>query len=323
MESPADRAIQKRSINLWGLVTAAGAVTLGASGLSFLGSFGWIFDLFTHFRVQYFFGLLFAAVLLLIWKRYRSALFFTIGAAVNLALIAPLYFRNDNFGSDSTETFRIVLINVNTHSGDPELVEEFIRKDSPDLLVLEEIDSSWTSQLQNLHSIYPHSEVVPRDDNFGIGFYSKVPILTSSVDYFGSAGVPSISANLTLGSDTVRIIATHPLPPVGSEYSRHRNEQFESIIEAIHTQSTDILIGDLNATHWSSPYRKLIRSTGLNDSAKGFGPQPSWPSSNFLLRIPIDHMLHSDRIRVSSRSIGSDVGSDHFPLVVDFSLRDD
>ena len=54
---------------------------------------------------------------------------------------------------------------------------------------------------------------------------------------------------------------------------------------------------------------------------KGYGFQPSWPANNRLLRIPIDHVLHSPEIVIHDRVIGSTVGSDHFPVLVDFTIR--
>jgi endonuclease/exonuclease/phosphatase (EEP) superfamily protein YafD len=57
------------------------------------------------------------------------------------------------------------------------------------------------------------------------------------------------------------------------------------------------------------------------DSAQGHGVQPTWPNFNPLLWIPLDHVLHSTCLAVRDRIIGPDVGSDHYPVIVDFSLR--
>jgi len=40
------------------------------------------------------------------------------------------------------------------------------------------------------------------------------------------------------------------------------------------------------------------------------------------LLIPIDHCLHSREVRIVRKQIGPDVGSDHYPVVVDFFLPD-
>lgn len=39
------------------------------------------------------------------------------------------------------------------------------------------------------------------------------------------------------------------------------------------------------------------------------------------MSIPIDHCLHSPDITVINRRVGSDVGSDHYPLIIDFSIN--
>ena len=82
-----------------------------------------------------------------------------------------------------------------------------------------------------------------------------------------------------------------------------------------------VLLGDLNCTVWSPYFGRLVRDSGLKDSSRGWGVQPSWPAGNWLLRIPIDHCLHSPEVRVVRRGIGPDVGSDHFPVIVEMQLR--
>ena len=81
-----------------------------------------------------------------------------------------------------------------------------------------------------------------------------------------------------------------------------------------------ILLGDLNITPWSYFFGRLLRTANLRDPSVGIGFKTTWPVGQILLRIPIDHCLVSPEIAVEDRRVGTDVGSDHFPLVVDFAL---
>jgi endonuclease/exonuclease/phosphatase (EEP) superfamily protein YafD len=40
-----------------------------------------------------------------------------------------------------------------------------------------------------------------------------------------------------------------------------------------------------------------------------------------VLRVPIDHLVHSEVISVRDRRLGPDLGSDHFPLVVEIQYN--
>ena len=73
-------------------------------------------------------------------------------------------------------------------------------------------------------------------------------------------------------------------------------------------------------TPFSNHFERLLVGSGLLDSGRGYGVQATWPTGNPLLRIPIDHCLHSPAIRIVDRRVLPGAGSDHFPLVVDFTL---
>jgi endonuclease/exonuclease/phosphatase (EEP) superfamily protein YafD len=84
-----------------------------------------------------------------------------------------------------------------------------------------------------------------------------------------------------------------------------------------------MVVGDLNATPWSWPFRNLLATGRLRNSQVGFGVQPSFAaSSNPLFRVPIDHLVYSDALLVRQRRLGPRLGSDHFPLLVDLELVD-
>jgi endonuclease/exonuclease/phosphatase (EEP) superfamily protein YafD len=222
----------------------------------------------------------------------------------------------------SRETHRVVLINVNTWTGDPERVQQVIHDTDPDLVLLEEVSVRWMDALRGLGAVYPHSVARPREDNFGIALFSKHP-LDGDVVLIGDVGMPSILARLRLGGHDLTLLGTHPVPPANRQTSTWRNDQLEQLADvAAGIKTPLLLLGDLNTTPWNHYFRRLVKRSGLKDSARGFGVQPTWPCHNPLLRIPLDHCLHSKDIAIVDRQVGPRVGSDHYPLIIDFAIRE-
>jgi len=309
-------------VRLKGLLLAGGTVVCIATLLGFLGRFNWFADLFSHFQVQYLATLLPLGVWAWTTRRRGAGVAFLGFAALNLAFILPLYVGGANPASpDAGPVFRAMLINVNSHSGNPERVARAIRSANPDILVLEEISDTWVSALDPVIRSYPQVLLEPRDDNFGIGLFSRFPLSNARMVSIGRAGVPSILATLHTDAGDLQLVATHPLPPAGREYSRLRNEQLEQLPEFTRSPLPVLLMGDLNVTPWNYYFRRLLNRSGLKNSMQGFGVQTSWPTANGLLRIPLDHALHSSGLSIVNRTIGPKVGSDHFPVWIDFILR--
>lgn len=309
------------SLRPWGILTAAGVVASAATILGFLGRFSWFFDLFSHFRVQYLLALLTLGILHALGRRRRMAAVFLLFACVNFALVLPLYLGATGKPETDAPVMRAMLINVHTQNGDAGRVAAAIRAANPDLLVLEEINARWMADLARLSDSYPHSIVQSREDNFGIALFSKFPLDYGGVVAVGDAGVPSLVASVTLAQTNLLVIATHPIPPAGREYSRWRNNQLDRLRDNVRPSHPVLLLGDLNVTPWSAHFRRLVACTGLRDSARGFGVQPTWQFYNPFLRIPLDHCLHSQEVVIVDRRVGPDVSSDHRPLIVDFALR--
>ncbi|MCK4565332.1 MAG: endonuclease/exonuclease/phosphatase family protein [Verrucomicrobia bacterium] len=291
-----------------------------ATLLGFLGRLHWMFDLFSHFRVQYM-QLCLVLIGIALWRRQnKRAGALILLACLNYAFVLPLYFGNP--APPNGSTVRAMLMNLNAGNGNTEQVLEAIHNAAPDILLLEEVTPKWAHELSMLNTTYPHRIAEPQEGCFGIMLLSKYPLARERVVEIGSAGVPSILADIHFPQGTVSVIGTHPLPPVGAEYSTHRNNQLAALPEFVHEQKHPVLlIGDLNASPFSYWFRRVVSESGLKNSMKGFGFQPSWPSNNRFLRIPLDHVLHSPEIIIHNRGVGGNVGSDHFPVIVDFSIN--
>jgi len=310
-----------------GILQALFCVAAGSTFLctltGFLGRFWWVFDLTSHFRVQYLASAILVGIVFVWFRKWGWCLVALIAIGLNAGTVLPHMFPMSPVVVDATEeTIRLVLVNVHRSNGQYHLVKDFLRDTEPDLVVLEEVDQTWLDNLAELKSQLPHSVEAPRDDDFGIALLSRYPLEQGKVAYLGDASVPSVVVLVPLEKVTLTILGTHPVPPGGNEYSRLRNQQLSAIAEFLRSQSDPmILIGDLNTTPWNHYFKRLLRESGLNDSASVFGYQPTWPSDLIFLRISLDHCLISSDWKVIHRRVGPPVGSDHFPLIVELALR--
>ena len=83
-----------------------------------------------------------------------------------------------------------------------------------------------------------------------------------------------------------------------------------------------VVMGDFNTTPWSSSFRRLLHDGRLFDSLSGFGIQVSWPESNVLLQIPIDHAVLGPALAATDRGTGPSFGSQHRSLHLTVTTRD-
>lgn len=289
-----------------------------ATVFSFLGRFCWVCDLFSHFRVQVF-QIALILIGLAIWKKSNPLLIvFIVLACLNYAFVLPLYFGRPPAATEKPA--RAMLMNILASNGNAERVLAAIKAADPDLLLLEEVTPKWAKKLASLD--YPYRVADVRDDCFGIMLLSRYPLSNTNVIFVGTAGVPTLTADVYLPQGEISLIGTHPLPPFNAEYSRHRNAQLAALPEVVSWQKNPVLlIGDLNSSPWSFYFKRLLKQSGLKNSMQGFGFQPSWPAGFRLMRIPIDHVLHDEDIVIHNRAVGGNVGSDHLPVIVDFTVR--
>jgi len=203
--------------------------------------------------------------------------------------------------------------NVLTSNTSYEDFLDVVHETDPDVLILLEVSQLWLDALQPLEATFPHRISHPRSDNFGIAMWSRLP-LNGEVRYFDSR-LPSIAA--TLGThQPFTIVATHPMPPISRRALHGRNAQLQSIATfAAECETPVVVAGDLNTASWSPAFRAMCSTGSLQSAAHGWAP--TWPVNQFLLWIPLDHILHSKNIGVSEFDNLNSVGSDHYPIFAD------
>jgi endonuclease/exonuclease/phosphatase (EEP) superfamily protein YafD len=303
----------------------AAASVLGFSLMTFVSGFGefhWVADLVTHFRVQAAIAGVLVAVSCAMLRMYVGFFVTCASIAFHVYPVLPFLLPTEPLPTARTPQLRVMQINVHTGNRNHRAVRRAIADANPDIIGLLEVNERWLSALAPLHVRYPYRIEDPREDNFGIALLSRFPIENLQLRSLERGGVQIVTGDFSLGSVPVTVVIAHLVPPVGSSYSAYRNRQFLRLSESL--QQFDnreiILLGDLNTSPWSPFYRELERSTGLSNSARGFGLQPTWPAALLpLLRIPIDHCLLSSRLRATAFNVGPQVGSDHLPILVEIA----
>lgn len=276
----------------------------------------WPLALLEHFRLQYVVvGAVVGAALgaLRVYGWFDAAALATL---LNLCTVAPDLSASAQPLPSAGTPLRVLVLNVHTSSHAFAEVRELIAATHPDIVGLVEVDQRWLDALAPAVTSYAQRIEHPRDDNFGVAFYSRLP-MTGAIEELGSR-LPSVVTTVDLQGTPVAVVLTHPLPPVRSALFDELDVQLAAVAARARELGPHVLVmGDFNATPWSRPLRHFVAASGLCDTRAGFGVQASFPASSFVLRIPIDHVFASCSIGVRERRIERDVGSDHLPVVVD------
>ena len=302
-------------IGVWVAVGLVWAATL----MGCASRWGWLCDLASHFRVQYAWLLGFCAVLFVALHQPLGVVMAAGGLLVNLRFILPVYVRRPSRAHG--RTFRGMSVNLWRINRAYEKACRYVRAVNPDFIVFQEVSDEWQVALRELQADYPFSKGANLAGGFGLLLLSRLPIERAEVIPTGVAGLPSIVAHLQLDEHRLTVIGTHPHSPVTPRRMRFRNHHLAHLAEVVLAQRGPVMVlGDFNTTSWTAAFQALLQRAKLQDSRTGFGLQPTWPSFMLFLRIPIDHCLVSSEIVVSQRRVGSYIGSDHYPVIVDFAI---
>jgi endonuclease/exonuclease/phosphatase (EEP) superfamily protein YafD len=307
---------------LVGLVEAGVCVVMVFSLLGILVGHHWMLDLLSHFRLQYFWVLVLAALILGVMRRWRWCVVSGIAALV-LGMTMVRYYlpvRGDGAG----ETLKMVSFNVHASNERYDEVVSFVREEDADVVLLMEINRGWSDQLGVLKEMYPHQVGRVRSGAFGVVLMSKIPFKEAHVRYIGEARVPSVEAVIGWDGGQLRILGTHPVPPRNGESSAFRNDQLTLLKEYVRGFEGETLVvaGDFNVSPFSSYYGRFLEGIGLRDSSLGFGLSPTWNRRVPWVAIPIDYVFVSEDVAVLERWVGPACGSDHSSVVVTLVRRE-
>mgnify|MGYP002777837524 CR=1 FL=1 len=301
------------------LLLGTGLMSLAA----WLGPLDWRLDLLSHLRPHYALLLALALSLTAAQRRPRAAALAGLLLLVELTQLAPFWLSGQ--APAGPPALRLVHFNVLSSNPRKDEAVRWLSAAGADLVLVQEVDPAWADALARAPGLVA-LDVVARADNFGIAWLVRQDVQDRVVRTWREElvpGIPALAAELDVGGRRVAVLGVHTLPPVRADYAARRDAALAAAARWTADQRAagrvPVVLGDLNATPFSAPLRRLLADAGLVDSQRGFGLQASWPVGRPAPQLAIDHCLHDPALTTVARALGPDLGSDHLPLRVDLA----
>lgn len=217
-------------------------------------------------------------------------------------------------------TYRLLQMNLLFDNPTPEKVLSLIGRTKPDVVTVEEVSPMWRDKLALLAAAYPHSVFCsyPRG-YFGVAILSRRPLAPGAQPQCLERGALAI-AKVDFGGTAVDVAALHLRWP----WPFRQPQQIEAMAGPLGTLAdTAIMAGDCNAATWSAAVRRVADAGGLK-VMPSVGPTWLYYRLPEFLRfsgLPIDQVFSKGGVLIHKAERLESTGSDHLPVLVDFSIR--
>ncbi|MES2763482.1 MAG: endonuclease/exonuclease/phosphatase family protein [Bacteroidota bacterium] len=315
------------------IITVAHLISIG---LALIKKDFWVFRIFDYPRMQKF--VILASVMIVffiffrndfIWIDWLLMCLVFISLVYLAYLILPFTIVGKKMISENKDPLlkklQIVVANVYQENKDHKKLLQLIELRKPDVLLLVETDHNWQKSLQILKQTYPYYIEVPKDNTYGMLFYSRFKILHHQIKYLVDPEIPSIEADIEFDDQTIKLFALHPTPPSPTEnlYSTDRDAEILMVAKkAKHIKGPCMVIGDLNDVAWSYTTELFLKTSGLLDPRRGRGWYNTYNAKYVVFRWPLDHLFVSGHFRLVDIKVEKHIGSDHFPISMSVVLSE-
>ncbi|WP_345269027.1 endonuclease/exonuclease/phosphatase family protein [Nibrella viscosa] len=300
-----------KSVFFW--AKAATLALLAVSLLALLGRWFFLFELFSHFVVQY---LLVSAVLVLYWLiRPHYLVLPAIGCFLWHGVQVYPWVSGRQPAAAAPADVRVLHANVlfSRHNYQP--IRQLIERENPDVFVLQEMTPAGIQAMQSLATRYPYRVSIWSKGPCYLLVGSKTPFVA---DQASARQQRVIHIQTRVKGQPVSLITVHPRTPVIPSWFRERNRQLAYVSQLARQQTKPtVLLGDFNVTMWSPVYKDYLDMPELTACRQGFGRQPTWPAFFPPAYLPLDHAFVNSGFQTTRFRTLAVPESDHKALVAD------
>ncbi|EDP95930.1 hypothetical protein KAOT1_07173 [Kordia algicida OT-1] len=226
--------------------------------------------------------------------------------------------------SQANNTISVISVNVLQSNTDYERLIKLVKEVQPDILLTLETNKAWEEALEVLEDDFSFVYKIPKENRYGIHFYTKLKVEHIDEHYFIADDRPALEAHMfdNDGNDFV-FWGIHPPPPAPQEKptARQKDAELLKVAKLVRDlKSPSIVTGDFNNVCWSRSARLFAKVSGLQDSRLGKGIHATFPVRPSFMRFPLDLLFSSEEIQVHNIKTLSDIGSDHLPFYCEFTV---
>jgi hypothetical protein len=199
-------------------------------------------------------------------------------------------------------SLRISHISLGNAESDYDSVIDYLLGIDADFLSFQELTPDWNSHLiDRLSPTFNYVQTLTRLDQYGIGFFSKMPFIKLDTFYFND--IPNLAGTVSLGlRGNCNIISSQVVPPVNQAAFTSIDQHFDSIASYIkEIEGSTVVLGDFHLPPWSAEVQKFRLSGDLQDGRRDIHPR-NIDGSMSLPRIPVEHILYTDEFECTSFS---------------------
>ncbi len=302
-----------------GLIIITGLLAL-ANVLGRLGNFFFLFELCSHFAVQY--GVI-ALALTVFWTIRRRWLLAGIAIAClswNGVQVLPWLLATPPAAPGTKADVRILHANVLFTRDEMQTTIDMIRREKPDMFVLQEMTPESIEQVTKaLADTYPYTDTLMAKDPCFLLVASRTPFL---VDQQARRNKLVLHMMTNVKGHDLSFITVHTRTPIMPSWFTERNEQLAFVSERIQdVPQPAVGMGDFNISIFSPVYAQYFEhQPDLTACRKGFGLQQTWPRFLPPMMIPIDQAFTNTGFRTVNFRTLPQPGSDHKAVVVDLAF---
>jgi len=314
--------IHKPTLNLIfpALIETCCLLLLAFSILGFFARFNWIIDLTNHTRPYLLLAAVLGTIFAFLFQQQIGLYAALFACVINGFIIVPYVVPKLQSSPVPDHAVKLMTVNVLYGNRDPDKLLATIAEADPDILILQEMSASNQRKTAALWDIYPYASDQFNGGSREVLVFSKIPF--DSVQYIvgDKPWRSEAETKLTINGQAITVLGIHPKAPMSANRFARRNAELSQISERVSTSTTPIIVaGDMNITPWTPIFRQFLRQAKLNDGRKRHGFNFTWSPGSLPKMIPIDHVLYRG-VDIHSFTSGPDTGSDHLPVIVEFSL---
>jgi hypothetical protein len=201
---------------------------------------------------------------------------------------------------NANPSLRITHISLGNAENDYNTVIDYLLSVDADFLSFQELTPDWNAHLiDRLASKYHYIQTLTRLDQYGMGFFSKLPI--QDLDTIFYQQIPNLIGSVMLGGNQrCNIVSCQMMPPVSQAAYVSIMNDFNFVADYMHLlKGNTMVLGDFHLPPWAAEVQKFKEEAHLQDGRRDIHTR-NLDGSLSLPRIPVEHILFTEGMDCTS-----------------------